>query len=769
MNEQLNDGALEGEILCGVYRIDSKLGRGGTAWVYQATHLEQNTPLAIKVLFNIHTQDIETKQRFFREARIQTQLQHPNIIRVFDVFEEKGIIGFALEWCESGDLRHHLRNTNTPFCEENIRSLFFPILDAVDYAHSQQVIHRDLKPANVLLTYKEGKLVPKVTDFGIAKVFEEEGFTRTGSVVGTLRYIAPEQLEDSKHIDHRADIYSLGVMLYEWACGRPPFTSKSPGLMADILTKPVPFPDTAPATYQTILMDCLQKDPNQRLQSCSALKESLTRAFTDKRPDMSKTVVDKKLPSGLANPLKPLPTSQLNGHRNNRFIYVGMTLLALLLSGVLYQLYQNKNTTKLPNKSRRFTSQSRPKVMNRIPKRPTKLAIRKSPTLTRSIKRKVPISVSSINTPSPRPLQKTPRKIALRLRPQKKTKLPLEIKKPAVVKKPNTPNIAKPHNTTPSKTSFFGPFREFKASGGTLYLFDKKNANGFFRMNGERIALDKWGNVYIGFYLRGSIRFGDTILSSKGGRAIAKLSPSGRLLWHHTLERFSTFLGFHVSSNGSVWCSHYALPRAQFGRFVNEKRRQYVLFHMNANGKLLWYRVFPSKNSVDIISTMLDNNYNLFVSGRYYRQIKLGKHQAHHPRGRAFYIAKLNAQGEVLWLRTSRQKRTTIRTLAKAPKGDVYAIGTFVRTFSWNGKLQIDSEEKFKPSVFVMRLHASDGNAQWIRTFPSVQRHLYMTTSTDLSPLIHVRFRTVGVNTTSYKVAQKIIPIKKDNAPLCSN
>lgn len=276
---------LEGEVLGGHYKLEKKIGQGGMAWVYRATHLLLGGKVAVKILFPQLAESENTRVRFLREAQIQHRLQHPHIVRVLEFIDERGLAGFVSEWCDGGDLVDWFDAQRRPLEPGEIRSLMVPILEAMQVAHDNGVVHRDLKPHNVMLHRLGDVLQPRVTDFGIAKQVDQDSLTSTGVVMGTLQYMSPEQLSASKSLDLRSDIYSLGVMLYEFAAGELPFEGDSQlTLFMQILNdEPHPIPDIS-EPLQDIIQRCLAKKPEQRFQSCLELKAALEECLPEPAP-----------------------------------------------------------------------------------------------------------------------------------------------------------------------------------------------------------------------------------------------------------------------------------------------------------------------------------------------------------------------------------------------------------------------------------------------------------------------------------------------------
>ncbi|TNE44668.1 MAG: serine/threonine protein kinase [Deltaproteobacteria bacterium] len=271
----LDPARLEGQILQNTYRVEELVGEGGMALVYRATHTVLEGPVAVKVLRSEYYRRDEHRERFLREARSQFHLNHPNIVRVFDFLQDRGIVGFAQEWCNQGDLKQWLNSRTAPCSAGEVRSLFLPLLDGLEEAHRQGLIHRDIKPHNILLQRKGAELLLKLNDFGLVKVLEADDMTRSGVMMGTLHYMSPEQFEEAKHVDHRSDIYSLGVLLYQLMTLRLPFSGKMPHLALKIMNQEPSPPTEAPEPLRPVLLKCLAKKPSARFEDVSAFREAL--------------------------------------------------------------------------------------------------------------------------------------------------------------------------------------------------------------------------------------------------------------------------------------------------------------------------------------------------------------------------------------------------------------------------------------------------------------------------------------------------------------
>ncbi|MEO6390330.1 MAG: serine/threonine-protein kinase, partial [Pyrinomonadaceae bacterium] len=272
----------------GGYEIESELGRGGMGVVYLARQVELNRHVALKMLTG-HYGPREL-QRFMEEAETAAGLNHTNIAHIYEIGEHEGAPFYSLEYVRGGSLADRIRKElPTP---REAAELMMTIARALHFAHQNHVVHRDMKPANVLLDL-DG--VPKITDFGIAKRLNDDShLTRSGMIVGTPTYMAPEQAQgNSKHVGPAADIYSLGAILYEMLAGRPPFLPEDSetAIAVRVLTEEPVSPawhrPGIPRELETICLKCLQKEPRARYKSAAALAEDLRR-FLDDEPILAK-------------------------------------------------------------------------------------------------------------------------------------------------------------------------------------------------------------------------------------------------------------------------------------------------------------------------------------------------------------------------------------------------------------------------------------------------------------------------------------------------
>jgi hypothetical protein len=271
----------EGALLCGRYRLQQSVGRGGMADVYLAFDNKRQAPVAVKILREDLAEDPDFVRRFCREAEALAQLDHPNIVR-FYAFEQDGPVAFiVMDYIEGTTLRRQLHDRRGPLEIKAVTAILRDLCGALHYAHLNGVVHRDLKPGNVMLM-RDGKAL--LTDFGIARA--GAAVTMTAPIMGTPPYMSPEQCEGAEP-DARSDIYSLGVLLFEIATGRRPFTGDEPGLTetgtpARIqeahLRLPPPEPRSLnpklPAAASAIILRALAKRPADRWPDAVSLREA---------------------------------------------------------------------------------------------------------------------------------------------------------------------------------------------------------------------------------------------------------------------------------------------------------------------------------------------------------------------------------------------------------------------------------------------------------------------------------------------------------------
>jgi serine/threonine-protein kinase len=262
----------------GRYELRRQIARGGTAQVYLAHDALLDRPVALKVLFPELSADSSFVQRFRREAQAAANLSHPNIVSVYDWGESESTYFIVMEYVD-GEALSSIIKTQAPLAPEQTASVGADIAKALSYAHRHGVVHRDVKPGNVLIT-ADGEV--KVTDFGIARATgADEQVTQTGLVMGTATYFSPEQAQGLA-VDGRSDVYSLGVVLYEMATGKPPFGGETPVAIAYQHVREHPTPPRVlnpaiPPALEAIILQAMAKLPAERYERAEDLRADLDR------------------------------------------------------------------------------------------------------------------------------------------------------------------------------------------------------------------------------------------------------------------------------------------------------------------------------------------------------------------------------------------------------------------------------------------------------------------------------------------------------------
>lgn len=264
-----------GTKLANRYEILRELGRGGMGAVYLARDPLLDRDVAIKIL-SPNMVSAESSERFRREARMVAKLDHPGIVAVHDIGEHNGGLFFVMAYVQGASLRNYLDNASLNFGE--LLEIGALVADALEFSHTRGVIHRDIKPENILVVREVEGLRARVTDFGLAIASRDHRLTQSGSFVGTVSYLSPEQVS-GKGIDTRSDLYSLGIVLYECLAGQPPFTGEVLSVLLQIASeKPRGLRELGAQVdddIESFIMQCLEKDPALRPQRARDVAEML--------------------------------------------------------------------------------------------------------------------------------------------------------------------------------------------------------------------------------------------------------------------------------------------------------------------------------------------------------------------------------------------------------------------------------------------------------------------------------------------------------------
>ncbi len=260
------------------YRIIEKIGEGGMGEVFLAEDENLMRPVIIKTLAPELMRNEEFVNRFRQEARLQANLIHPNIVSLYSFFDEGGKFYMVLEYAKGETLSQRLKRVGL-LPPHIALPIFNQILDAVAFAHQRGIIHRDIKPSNIIIDQYNNV---KVMDFGIAKALSDKGMTKTGTKLGTINYMSPEQIMAEKDIDHRTDIFSLGITLYEMLTGKLPYNCNTESdfmLMKQIVENKIPSVKESypyvPDKLDAAIAIATNKNRDDRFKTCLDFKQFL--------------------------------------------------------------------------------------------------------------------------------------------------------------------------------------------------------------------------------------------------------------------------------------------------------------------------------------------------------------------------------------------------------------------------------------------------------------------------------------------------------------
>jgi eukaryotic-like serine/threonine-protein kinase len=331
------------------YHLEEPIASGGAAIVWRAFDENLARSVAIKLLHPHHATDPTVVERFERESRAAAQLNHPNAVRIYDTGRDDDLVYLVMEHVDGPSLRELLKERG-PLEPVAVAALGEQVAAALGEAHAHGLVHRDVKPANILLA-SDGTV--KVTDFGIAKALSgsEATLTTPGTVVGTAAYVAPEQLQDSG-VDARADIYALGVVLYECLTGRPAFSGDTPTATAAMrlsheLLPPRQIRADVPRALDEIITRATRRDRESRYADGSSMAAALAPLVAAKPSDVTATLVDEESAAGPAGMVAieeqrpfsgPMPTSRHEYARRLLMAFAGGLVLTLVAVFAMQQL-----------------------------------------------------------------------------------------------------------------------------------------------------------------------------------------------------------------------------------------------------------------------------------------------------------------------------------------------------------------------------------------------------------------------------------------------
>ncbi len=318
---------LIGKEILGTYRLVQLLGKGGMSVVYRAHHVLTDQEVAVKVLPPELSNQREVKARFIEEARTLARLEHPNIVTLHNFVESDGYLYLVMQCADGETFDEVIEREGRVEVGEAVR-ITIEVLRALEYAHEQGVVHRDIKPSNIIIRGDGGV---KVMDFGIAKIMGSSKLTQTGQTMGTVRYMSPEQVR-GKQVDHRSDLYSLGVALYEAIAGRTPFDGEN---HFEIMQKQLSATPTPPSQLvpiapelEAVVLKAMAKPVDQRYQSARDFRHALQAVPVDwdrRRGTRSSPLIQ----------ITPELEKQLRPKRKRRVLPMVVASVLLLLSAAV--------------------------------------------------------------------------------------------------------------------------------------------------------------------------------------------------------------------------------------------------------------------------------------------------------------------------------------------------------------------------------------------------------------------------------------------------
>jgi serine/threonine-protein kinase len=337
---------LTGEVLAGTFRITQLLGSGGMGRVYEAEHVRLPRRFAVKVMHETLSREAEAMARFEREAQAAARIASEHVVEVVDVVRTRDglpcLVAELLEGEDLGSLVERMKKlpigTSITICKQLCRGL--------SAAHAVGVVHRDLKPSNIFLVRRPDERIQiKILDFGVAKVAEEQGLTRTGVVVGTPSYMAPEQARGSANVDARADIYGVGAVLYRLLTGRPPFPDEDPHvtinrLLTEDPKRPRELERTIPEGLELVIQKAMARSPRDRPKTALELERDLSAFEEKKTADITKLAMHARSGSGFVEHLnmaavvaRPGPSPEAMKAKGARPAALGLAVTVGVVAG----------------------------------------------------------------------------------------------------------------------------------------------------------------------------------------------------------------------------------------------------------------------------------------------------------------------------------------------------------------------------------------------------------------------------------------------------
>ncbi len=340
----------KGQVVAERYRILEPLGEGGMGTVYKVEHVQIGKPMAMKVLRSELAQDPDVLRRFHREAEAASKLSHPSTVHVFDFGRsEAGWMYLVMEYVDGQDLGQLIDDEGAlPF--ERVARICAQVAGSIANAHKAGIVHRDLKPENIMLTDGPDGEVAKVLDFGLAKIRESGRFTsltEAGSIIGTPYYMSPEQIRGLE-LDGRADVYSLGAVMYNAVVGKPPFDAENPvGILTKHLTERLVSPservsEPLPEEADRIIVKAMQKDVAQRYPDARALRDDLRQYL--KALEFERSGINASL-SGT----RPIPELESFVRKRRKWPVVVAVLVAAMAAGVGWRVLHPPVGEQEPN------------------------------------------------------------------------------------------------------------------------------------------------------------------------------------------------------------------------------------------------------------------------------------------------------------------------------------------------------------------------------------------------------------------------------------